>query len=94
MKKTTNLLNELSSVSAEQYLEVIRNRTFADLDSGAVLDYVDPENPADNGRAIVLVLEDCKFGKLARIIWTDTYEQDYILGITRIDGRQWTLIHR
>lgn len=94
MKKQTYVIEKLSNVSAESYLAILENRTFADLDSGAVLDYVDPEKPEDNGRAIVLVLEDCKFGKLARIIWTDTYEQDYILGITRIDGKQWTLVHR
>lgn len=94
MKKETYVIERLSKVSAEKYLAILQNQTFADLESGSVLDYVDPEKPQDNGRAIVLVLEDSKFGKLARIIWTDTYEQDYILGITRIDGRQWTLVHR
>lgn len=92
--KKTNLLENLSSVSAEKYIAILTNTTFADLDSGAVLDYANPDNLDDKGRAIVLVLEDSKFGKLARIIWTDTYEQDYILGITKIDGREWTLLSR
>jgi hypothetical protein len=89
MKKPVQLLETLSKVSAESYLTVITNLTFADLESGDVLDYVNPDNTEDNGRAIFLCYEESKFGKLAKIIWTDTFDTDYILGITRIDGRQW-----
>ena len=89
MKKPIELLENVSKVSVESYLTVISNHTFADLESGDVLDYANPHDLSDAGRAIFLCYEDSKFGKLAKIIWTDTFDCDYILGITRIDGREW-----
>lgn len=91
MKKPIELLENVSKVTVDQFITVISNQTFADLESGDVLDYANPTNPEDNGRAIFLCYEDSKFGKLAKIIWTDTFDCDYILGITRIDGRNWKL---
>ena len=89
MKTQSQVTDNVSKVTVDQFITVISNHTFADLESGDVLDYANPNNLADNGRAIFLCYEDSKFGKLAKIIWTDTFDTDYILGITRIDGREW-----
>lgn len=90
--KNLKLKEAISTSNLDKFLEILNGKkTFAELESGDVLDYEDINNPDDNARAIVLTHENSKFGIIVRIIWIDTFEQDYILGITKIDGKQWKL---